>query len=687
MLKQKSSYIHPAHIAYRPDIDGLRAIAVLVVIAFHAFPEKIKGGFIGVDIFFVISGFLISSIIFQDLGNNRFNIVEFYIRRVRRIFPSLILVLIFSFVLGWFTLLQDEYQQLGKHIAAGASFISNFVLWKEVGYFDNATETKPLLHLWSLGIEEQFYLLWPVVALLAWKRSFNLLTIILVVWISSFVLNVEYASSNRVLAFFSPQTRFWELFSGAIIAWFATLRPKAHQKYEKCLNRWLVRIIYSQKNDSENITLANTRATLGALLLMTGLLTINRESAFPGWWALLPISGTVLLITAGMQAWINRTILSNQNLVWIGLLSFPLYLWHWPLLSFTRIIFSETPPPLVRGGIILLSFLFAWLTYHLVEKPFRFGEHKKAKLIILIGLLTSIGYLGLDTDRRQGLPFRSAVVNHKINSDLLQWDSYQSPGCAKELGIQANFCIKFGAQNNIKVAIVGDSTGNSMAPGLGAELAQKGMGLINIGGWTCPPVKGLIETKHWGKINRCPEIIERTYQYLSRNKNIDTVIFAIFASDLKYWDIPGVPFDGSVEQKFAALMPLINLSVQELKGMNKNVIVTYDAPYSNLAARDCMPRPGLGRIASACKISINELPDRHPNIDLFHTFFKDRKDVCIFSQADLLIKQGYLNFVDQNGYLLLRDTHHLSLLGSHKMAEKLVNSECLAMDKLTTPRE
>jgi peptidoglycan/LPS O-acetylase OafA/YrhL len=158
-----NNFQHPQiHPKYRPDIDGLRAIAVLSVVAFHAFPEWITGGFIGVDIFFVISGYLISTILFENLEKGCFSFVDFYSRRIRRIFPALLLVLTSCYLAGWFTLLADEYMQLGKHMAGGASFLSNFFLWNESGYFDNIADTKPLLHLWSLGIEEQFYIFWPL---------------------------------------------------------------------------------------------------------------------------------------------------------------------------------------------------------------------------------------------------------------------------------------------------------------------------------------------------------------------------------------------------------------------------------------------------------------------------------------------------------------------------------------------
>jgi peptidoglycan/LPS O-acetylase OafA/YrhL len=219
---------HLTHPKYRPDIDGLRAIAVLSVVIFHAFPKSIKGGFIGVDIFFVISGFLISTIIMGSLERNSFSFIEFYSRRIKRIFPALLLVLIASFVFGWFALLADEYKQLGKHIAGGAGFVSNFVLWKESGYFDNDAETKPLLHLWSLGVEEQFYIVWPLLLWFAWKQRLNLLTVTMVVVAISFSLNVNTVQNDATAAFYSPQTRFWELLAGSILA-YITLNQSINQ--------------------------------------------------------------------------------------------------------------------------------------------------------------------------------------------------------------------------------------------------------------------------------------------------------------------------------------------------------------------------------------------------------------------------------------------------------------------------
>jgi len=204
----------------------LRALAILFVVIYHAFPSVISGGFIGVDVFFVISGFLISRIIYTQLETTGFSFTQFYIRRIKRIFPALFVVLLFCFVFGWFNLLADEFKQLGLHIAGGAGFVANLVLWNESGYFDNASETKPLLHLWSLGIEEQFYFFWPILVCLAWKRKMNLLWVGVAVGVMSFTLNLYEVlyTLNFTKAFYSPLTRFWELMVGAVLAYLAVYK-------------------------------------------------------------------------------------------------------------------------------------------------------------------------------------------------------------------------------------------------------------------------------------------------------------------------------------------------------------------------------------------------------------------------------------------------------------------------------
>lgn len=402
-----STHPHFSHPKYRPDIDGLRAISVLSIVAFHAFPNWVKGGFIGVDVFFVISGYLISSIIFENLDKGTFSFSEFYARRIKRIFPALLIVLVGCYTFGWFALLADEYKQLGKHIAGGMGFVSNFVLWGEAGYFDNSTETKPLLHLWSLGVEEQFYIVWPLLLWSAWKRKFNLLTITIVIAFASFYLNVGAASKDAVATFYSPQTRVWELLCGSLLAWGVLYKNGDYASVKTKMDSWLVAAVYRDLREADGKTLANALSIAGMLLLAYGLSRINRDIGFPGKWALVPVLAAVLIIAAGPKSWFNRAILSSRPAIWFGLISFPLYLWHWPLLSFARIVASEVPSAGVRISVVALSVLLAWITYKLVEMPIRFGGRGVGKVISLVLLAILVGFVGYNTYSRDGLGFRN----------------------------------------------------------------------------------------------------------------------------------------------------------------------------------------------------------------------------------------------------------------------------------------
>ncbi len=368
-MKTKETVLSP--ITYRPDIDGLRAVAVLAVMFFHAFPYQLKGGFIGVDIFFVISGFLITSILITDRNNKHFNVIDFYSRRVRRLGPALIIILLVSFISGLCLFQENEFNQLKKHILGGVTFTSNLIFWREAGYFDYASDSKTLLHLWSLGIEEQFYLIWPILILIFFKyKKLNLIFFISFIITLSFVINIVLSDSDPVAAFFSLQARFWELAVGAALAISRLQQPLT---VHTCATY-----------------VEHSKGILGSILIGLGLVLISNQTAFPGWWSLLPVLGTALIISAGPHSLINRCILSNNKLVYIGLLSYPLYLWHWPLLSIARTVFSGTPSYTVRAGLLLLAFLLAALTYHLVERPIRTNKASKHATPVIVATLLVI---------------------------------------------------------------------------------------------------------------------------------------------------------------------------------------------------------------------------------------------------------------------------------------------------------
>jgi len=401
---------------YRLDIDGLRAVAVLAVVAFHAFPSWVRGGFIGVDVFFVISGFLISTIIFENLDKGTFSFYDFYARRIRRIFPALLLVSLACFAFAWFELLADEFKQLGKHIAAGAGFISNFVLWNEAGYFDNSADTKPLLHLWSLGIEEQFYIIWPLVIWLSWKYKFNFFIIALTTAILSFGLNIKGVHADPVGTFYSPQTRFWELVIGSLLAWLAIYKKQVISNIKKTVDTWISSVAYNKKQELNENSLVNVLSLVGFSLLIGGMWGIHKDLSFPGGFALVPVAVSAFIIAAGSNAYLNRKILSTRIMVWFGLISFPLYLWHWPLLAFARIIEGETPRIGIRVTVVAVSVLLAWFTYRLVERPVRSGGQSKVKVGSLFFLTVIIGYMGYNTYERDGLPFR---LDNLTNENIL----------------------------------------------------------------------------------------------------------------------------------------------------------------------------------------------------------------------------------------------------------------------------
>ena len=378
------------HPKYRSDIDGLRAIAVLSVVIYHAFPNFLKGGFVGVDIFFVISGFLISTIIFENLNNNSFSFATFYSRRIRRIFPALITVLITAVIFGYYVLFSDEFKQLGRHVIGGATFSSNFTLLKESGYFDTASEFKPLLHLWSLGIEEQFYIIFPLVCYCLYRYNVRLLLFIIPLTIISYYLNIKGIKTDITKTFYYPHTRFWELLFGSLLAYFTI---------NKCpfinnIGNFLDTIIFKNKESSNNKQrLLNLLSILGFVILVFGLIRINSALKFPGKWALVPVIGSVLIILSGKESIINKFILSNKILVWFGKISFPLYLWHWVLLAYARIIYGEIPPQSWRISLVIAAIILSYLTYKFIESPLRFGENNKKKVIILslLMIITGLG--------------------------------------------------------------------------------------------------------------------------------------------------------------------------------------------------------------------------------------------------------------------------------------------------------
>lgn len=566
---------HNVHPVYRPDIDGLRAVAILSVVAFHAFPHWLQGGFIGVDIFFVISGFLISTIIFRSLQRGDFSFTEFYAHRIKRIFPALIVVLTACYAFGWFALLPDEFKQLGKHMAAGAGFVQNFILWQEVGYFDTVADSKPLLHLWSLAIEEQFYLIYPVLIFVAWRVGLNVLTVVLLLGLISFGLNILGVSANPTETFFMPQTRFWELLAGSVLAYLQFFKKA---KLASSMQRWAFHPVvfrHPPQSARRGEVLNSILSVLGLLLLVAAVCFINKSKPFPGYWAVLPVLGAFLLILAGPEAWANRLVLANRLMVFVGLISYPLYLWHWPILSFARIVEGEIPSREIRIGAVVLSFVLAWLTYRLIEKPIRFGKKNWIKTAALSVALVVVGCVGYNTFQRNGLEFRTKQFNNIIKA-VGEW-AY--PGKLVAVNRDGSFDYYFLQSGRPSVTLfVGDSNIEQYFPRAEALIAsdpKNTNGIIFKTGGGClaiPDQPHDVEHKH------CLVLMQNALRIAKEKPEIDTVVigslwFQYLRDGAAMANKYGV---GSTE--YVDALNKLGRYIKEIRALNKRVFLVLNIP-------------------------------------------------------------------------------------------------------------
>lgn len=461
------------HVNYRPDIDGLRAIAVLAVLIYHYAPKMLPGGFIGVDIFFVISGYLITGIIARQFESKTFSLIDFYQRRIRRIFPALLIILAFSLLVGWLVMFSYEYQVLAKHITASTIFAQNFLLWSEAGYFDSDAITKPLLQLWSLAVEEQFYIVWPLLLWLIMRNRWPVLAAITIITGCSFALNIWGIQQQRHMdIFYLPFGRAWELMIGA----------------------WLA--IAQRQNTLRLQRFASIQSAIGLALIVIGLVII-RPAGFPGFWGIIPVFGAALIISSGPHTFINQKILSWRPAVWVGLISYPLYIWHWTLLSFLVIAFGDTvEEPLLnkyKAMAFLCSFLLAWLTYRWLEQPIRKRDNGKTTLV-LIALMITIGLTSFSVYLYKGVPERPASFIPK-NAERYLTSIARTPHSAECFELTTGpvlperwSCTLGDREAKRSLIAFGDSHALSMIPALDHYGKAAGIRIVFAGLSGCPPL-------------------------------------------------------------------------------------------------------------------------------------------------------------------------------------------------------
>ena len=626
------------HPDYRPDIDGLRAIAIFPVVAFHAFPNHVRSGYVGVDIFFVISGYLISCIIFKSIQGDRFSFLDFYERRVNRLFPALLLVLTSAYLFAWFALFPSEYRQFGKHMAAGAGYVENLVLWQEAGYFDLQSQLKPLMHLWSLSVEEQFYLIFPVAVWGAWSLRKNVLLLVAGLAALSFFLNVAAVKASREMAYFVPQTRFWELLAGALLAYFYVFKPTGLESRSEQMIQ-AVRLTRS------------VLSVVGAFLILVSIFAFTTNELYPGWWALIPVTGAALLVFSGPEALVNRTLLSNRLMVSIGLISYPLYLWHWPLLSFARILSNDPPAPFVQWMLVGSSFLLAWGTYRWVELPLRTRFTKsKMKLVVLGTLAVTLVVLGLLTFT-QRMPWQAEpqALIVKFEAAKRDWE-FPPKGFVRSDSGSLKLYSHLSDSTANKVLFLGDSnleqygprieeiTVNPSSPMLGVLLVpiQESCDILNA-----------VMTQ-----NGCDRQLKELNK-IAQDPGIQKIVLAV--AWLKYEKL----FEDEGNQK--RLIDFLNsLSQGKTLFVVRNIpIDTGNLPPDALIVRSLSASGG-----------VLELRPRVSTMDTYHRRFKEIDAVLrrvgsvtqatLVSPTDYLCSSGICPAIDEQGNFLYIDDGHLA---------------------------
>ncbi len=477
------------HSSYRPDIDGLRAVAVGSVLLFHAFPNRLPGGFVGVDVFFVISGFLISGLIYDSLQKGTFSYAQFYARRIRRIFPALVTVVAVTLAVGAWLYLPREYRELGREALAGIGFYANLLFWNETGYFDAAHQLKPLLHLWSLGVEEQFYITWPLILAFLYPRTRWLPWIVGALALASFGLNLASTNGISADAFYLPMPRYWELLIGAVLAY-----PAAASAASVDATGTTMTAAAPRRARIELFGVA------GAALIGASVFLLNETQPFPGWRALLPTVGACCIIAA-RGSWINRKVLAHPVAVFIGLISYPLYLWHWAILCGLqhKLVYAATG--LERLAAMLLSVLLAWLTYIGIEKAFRFRGSARARVTTLAGLAVLVAFASVLVIVSDGAAFRYPAQIRRLAT--LNYDAardYREGVCQidhggpfSELG---STCIDPATGRSHLLVLWGDSHASSLYQGLRSlQARQPGLRIAQFTAAGCPPLLGLSDTQ------------------------------------------------------------------------------------------------------------------------------------------------------------------------------------------------
>ena len=660
--------------SYRPDVDGLRAIAIVSVLAYHCSEQVLPGGFIGVDVFFVISGYLITRILASELADGRYSIAAFYVRRAKRILPVLFLVLSTTLALGLVLLTPSELSGMGKTMAATAGFVSNVTFWMDTGYFDTVAERKPLLHTWSLAVEEQFYLLWPV--LLAWmtRRRWNIARMLWTGAVLSFALSCYFVVRHQPTAFFLLPGRAWELLMGAALA-LAVLPPIATR------------------------TQRNVSAVAGLAMIVGASLFLGRTSPFPGWNAVLPCVGTALLIHAGSsgETVVGRYLLSRRPVVFVGLISYSLYLWHWPLLSLARITQHGYLTPAQTIGVVALSLVLSVFTWRYVERPFRVhGPIPSAAPVLIRYAFVSVALFALGTFAYRSRGLVEFAPDNIVRTELARYDANPlSDRCLRWQGeagpLPMSACMTAQTRFKRRMAIWGDSHADAVAPGAVRYANERGYATHQLTMAACPPlltaeVKGPDVT-----YEPCAQFNKQVLQYLTRDAQTEVVLLAarwpVYTENTRFGpEDPGPTTflvdaedqELSAEASKRVFTRALDSTLNALRAAGKTVLILGTIPAIGINVPACLARNEMPLsdvrecdVDSAAVFPRMQFPDSE--IDRIAS---NRPRVCTFIPKTVMCPNG--ECMDTYGKeILYANDDHLSTHGALFLSKHFTFDSCL----------
>ena len=648
---------------YRSEIDGLRAIAVMPVIFYHAGFSAFAGGYIGVDIFFVISGYLITTLIAQELEKGSFSLLSFYERRARRILPALFVMIAATIPVAWFIMLPGDMKNYSQSLVGVSIFSSNVLFWLQSGYFDSAAALKPLIHTWSLSVEEQFYIIFPIFLSMLWflKKTALGLTLVLLFFASFLVMQVGYAYSPTG-TFYLPISRAWELLLGALAGL----------------------ILLDRTRPLASPGLSSLLVSIGMCLIILAFFLMDERTPFPSHWALLPTLGTFLIILYGeSDGWVSR-LLRHRLPVGIGLISYSAYLWHQPLFAFAKYRLAENPAPIAMLGLCGLALLLAYASWRLIERPFRNRNFLSSKQVGVLSVLSlalplTIGLVG---HFNQGYPDRQINnVSMQRLADNVSVNYGLAKVCDGAFAVREN-CIE---GVNPTAVLWGDSFAMHLAPAL--KSSPTTMSFLQLTMSSCRPILdfsiiGKNNTEDWAK--KCITFNRQVFEWLAANEQIDLVIMSspfTFSSRDMYTIEGRVTYNAAiVEQFFVA-------TLQAIQSLGKRVVVVSPTPGNGRNIGLCLSQATLrGQPLAYCNFAKADYSmSVREGYELLQKTTENRVPVVWLD--DILCGDGDCKLAN-DGVFLYRDKGHLSNQGASHIGRMLdLNGLILAAETRVIPPE